>query len=163
MSPDSAAYRIQTAHWRDLGDLRHLEQVCFPKDAWPLLDLLAVLAYPNIVRLKAVHEGRMIGFVAGDRKSDELAWIATIGVLPEFRGRGIASALLQACETRLQVARIRLNVRRENRNAIRLYEKFGYHWVDTWPRYYDDGAAALVYEKWYRASPARPSAGVKRK
>ena len=145
--PGNLPYRIEPANWRDLGALRHLEQVCFPKDAWPLLDLLAVLTYPNIVRLKATHEGKMVGFVAGDRKSDELAWIATIGVLPEFRGQGIAAALLRACETRLDVARIRLNVRRGNRDAIRLYEGFGYRWVDTWPRYYDDGAAALVYEK----------------
>jgi len=147
MPPDSAPYRIENANWRDLGDLRRIEQVCFPKDAWPLLDLLAVLTYPNLVRLKAVHEGRMIGFVAGDRKSDQLAWIATIGVLPEFRGQGIASALLKECETRLDVARIRLNVRRENKAALRLYEDFGYRWIDTWPRYYNDGSAALIYEK----------------
>ncbi|HIE56635.1 MAG TPA: GNAT family N-acetyltransferase [Anaerolineales bacterium] len=141
------SYHIDTANWRDLGALRHLEQVCFPQDAWPLLDLIAVLTYPNIVRLKAVYNQKMIGFIAGDRKSSQLAWIATIGVLPEFRGRGIGAALLMECETRLNVSSIRLNVRQKNEAAIRLYEGFGYRRIDAWPRYYTDGATALVYEK----------------
>ena len=44
---------IQPATWRDLNSLRHLERLCFPKDAWPLLDLVGVLTLPNVVRLKA--------------------------------------------------------------------------------------------------------------
>jgi len=147
MAATDVSYHIEPANLRDLGGLRHLERACFPQDAWPLLDLIAVLTYPHIVRLKAVHGGKMIGFVAGDRKSDEIGWIATIGVLPKFQGQGIGAALLRACEERLNVARIRLNVRRGNLPAIRLYERFGYQWVDTWVRYYTDGAAALVYEK----------------
>ncbi len=68
------------ANWRDLGGLRQLEKVCFPVDSWPLLDLIGVLSLPNIVRLKAVISDQMIGFVAGDKKSSDLGWIATIGV-----------------------------------------------------------------------------------
>jgi hypothetical protein len=34
---------IQTASLRDLSALRRLEHACFEKDAWPLLDLIAVL------------------------------------------------------------------------------------------------------------------------
>src|ERR1043165_2483756 len=60
---------IQAANLRDLGSLRRLEQVCFEKDAWPLLDLIAVLSWPEVIKLKAVENGEMIGFVAGD-KSD---------------------------------------------------------------------------------------------
>jgi [ribosomal protein S18]-alanine N-acetyltransferase len=89
----------------------------------------------------------MIGFVAGDQKSGDLAWIATIGVLPEYRRQGIAAALLQECETRLGVSRIRLSVRLGNTGAIRLYEGFGYKRIDIWPQYYQDGMDALVFEK----------------
>ena len=56
---------IQTASLLDLGALRRLERACFEKDAWPLLDLVAVLTWPEVVRLKAVDSGEMIGFVAG--------------------------------------------------------------------------------------------------
>ena len=101
----AAWFTIETANLKDLGGLRQLEQVCFPRDAWPLLDLLGVLSMPGVVRLKAVAEGRMIGFIAGDvRRPEQIAWIATIGVLPEFRGRGVGAALLQACEARIHAA-----------------------------------------------------------
>jgi GNAT superfamily N-acetyltransferase len=81
---------ILPASLRDLGALRHIEKACFPKDAWPLLDLIAVLTWPDVVRLKAVEGNQMIGFIAGDpRPSEQIAWIASVGVLPEFQQRGI--------------------------------------------------------------------------
>lgn len=140
-------YQVLLAGWRDLGALRQLEKICFPEDAWPLLDLIGVLSLPNVIRLKAAADGQMIGFVAGDKKSSALGWIATIGVLPEYRRQGVAAALLQECETRLEVTRIRLSVRLGNSGAIQLYENFGYQRVDIWPQYYQDGTDALVFEK----------------
>jgi ribosomal-protein-alanine N-acetyltransferase len=139
---------IQPASWRDLGALRHLEQECFPKDSWPLLDLIGVLTLPNIVRLKAVCDEIMVGFVAADIKRAESAvWIATIGVLPEYRQRGIGTALLQAVEAGTDLPRIKLNVRSSNLPAIRLYEGLGYQHSNTWYSYYQDGEDALIYEK----------------
>lgn len=139
---------IVPASWRDLNALRHLEQVCFPLDAWPLWDLIGVLTLPNVVRLKAVAGEEMAGFVAGEvRRGQQLAWIATIGVLPEYRGRGIAAALLERCEALLEVPTVRLNVRVSNATAIRLYQRFGYQKVGLWPGYYQDGEDALVMEK----------------
>jgi [ribosomal protein S18]-alanine N-acetyltransferase len=140
--------KIIPASILDLGALRHLEQACFPKDAWPLLDLIAVLTFGGVVRLKAVENGGMIGFIAGDmRPRKGVAWIATVGVLPEHRGRGIGRALLEACESRLMLPRIRLSVRPSNYEAIRMYQNAGYRSIDQWRHYYDDGEDALVMEK----------------
>jgi ribosomal-protein-alanine N-acetyltransferase len=139
---------IEAASWRDLNALRSLEKVCFPKDAWPLWDLIGVLTLPNIVRLKAQVNGQMVGFIAGDiHRHEKVSWIATIGVLPEYRGQGIGERLLQACEAQLPYARVRLNVRVSNVDAIRLYEKFDYQHSGFWKDYYQDGEAALVMEK----------------
>ncbi len=139
---------ILPATIRDLGALYRLEHRCFGRDAWTLLDLIAVLTFPDVVRLKAVEDGRMVGFVAGDpRRSQGFSWIATLAVLPEYRRRGIASALLRACEARLPTSRVRLSVRRSNEAAIRLYRRFGYRLVDTWRNYYSGGEDALVMEK----------------
>jgi ribosomal protein S18 acetylase RimI-like enzyme len=133
---------------RDLGQLRHIEQACFPKDAWPLLDLIAVLTWPDVIRLKAVVDGRMVGFIAGDpRRTEGMAWIATLGVLPEYRRQGIARALLLECEKRLSASRLRLCVRLDNTGAIRLYEQEGYQRVGIWTKYYNDSGDALVMEK----------------
>jgi ribosomal protein S18 acetylase RimI-like enzyme len=139
---------ILPANLRDLGALRHIEKACFPKDAWPLLDLIAVLTWPEVVRLKAVEAGQMIGFIAGDpRPSEQMAWIASVGVLPEFQRRGIGRALLLECEKRLTQARIRLCVRVSNETAIHLYQQEGYLAVDNWREYYNDKENALVMEK----------------
>jgi len=139
---------IIPATWRDLSDLRHLEKVCFPQDSWPLLDILGVLSFPGIVRLKAVHEEKMIGFIAGEiRKAQELAWVTTFGVFPEFREKGIGSRLLQSCEEKLNVDRIRLSVRAGNATALKLYRGFGYLQVGIWPKYYQGGVDAIVLEK----------------
>ncbi len=139
---------ILPASLRDLGALNKLEHACFEKDAWSFLDLIAVLTFPDVVRLKAQEDGQMIGFVAGDpRPSERLAWIATIGVIPGYRRRGIGRDLLQACEAKLKSLRLRLSVRASNEAAIRLYEREGYQRIDAWRGYYNDGEDAIVMEK----------------
>ncbi len=146
--PGNAAVAITQAHLRDLADLRKLEQACFDLDAWPLFDLIGVLTFPGIVRLKAVLNDMMVGFVAGEHRSDEnTGWITTIGVLPEFRRMGIASVMLDVAEQRIGSPYIRLTVRRSNLDAIALYEKRGYRQVSVWRRYYSGGEDGLVLEK----------------
>lgn len=139
---------IVPATLRDLGALRKLEHACFDRDAWSLLDLIAVLSFPDVVRLKAVEDGRMVGFVAGDpRPSQGFAWIATIGVHPDHQRRGIGRALLQACEALLRIPRIRLTVRMSNSAAIALYEQEGYRTTEIWKGYYSDREDGVVMEK----------------
>jgi len=139
---------IQTTNIIDLAALRRLENVCFDKDAWPILDLIAVLTLPEVIRLKAVESGEMIGFVAGDmRRSNGAGWISTIGVDPRYQRRGIGRALLQACEAQLNFPLIKLSVRMSNHAAIALYEREGYLASDIWQGYYNDGEDGLVMEK----------------
>jgi ribosomal-protein-alanine N-acetyltransferase len=139
---------IQTATIRDLGSVRRLEYACFDKEAWPLLDIIAVLTWPDVIRLKAVEDGIMVGFVAGDpRPSQALAWIATIGVDPHYQRRGIGRALLRACEEQIKLPRVRLTVRVSNTGAISLYQREGYHTFEIWKNYYNDGEDGLVMDK----------------
>lgn len=139
---------IQPAGLRDLGALRRLESACFDKDAWPLLDLMAVLTWPEVIRLKAVEDGAMVGFVAVDPRTTEgVAWVATIGVDPGYQRRGFGRALLRACEPRVKLPRMRLTVRISNSGAISLYEQEGYRTCDVWRSYYNDGEDGLVMEK----------------
>ena len=139
---------IIPATLRDLFALRRLEKICFPQDAWAILDLIAVLSMPKVIRFKAVDEGEMIGFVAGDpRPSEGFSWIATIAVLPEYRRQGIGRELLLRCEEQLPTARVRLSVRISNENAIQLYRQEGYQTINIWEKYYNDDSDAVVMEK----------------
>ena len=141
-------FQIETASWHDLNALRQIEKECFIEDAWPLFDLIAALTFPGIVRLKAVVDGRMVGFAGGETKPSERAgWITTLGVLPAYRRQGIARALLEACEKQLDLPCIKLSVRRSNLAAIELYQRAGYHQTGVWPRYYYGGEDALILEK----------------
>jgi ribosomal-protein-alanine N-acetyltransferase len=139
---------IVTASILDLNALRKLENEIFGKDAWPLFDLIAVLTFAEVIRLKAVEDGQMVGFVAGDpRPNDGWGWIATIAVDSRYRRRGIGRALLHACEAKLGVPRSRLTVRISNQSAIIMYEKDGYATTEIWNGYYNDGEDGIVMEK----------------
>jgi ribosomal-protein-alanine N-acetyltransferase len=142
--------KILPATWRDFNAIRHLEKVCFPQDAWSIFDILSALTLPGIVRLKVEVDGCLAGFVVGELRPDQnAAWIASLGVLPEYRCRGIASALLRACEDAMHYTRLRLSLRRENEAAMRLYSKHGYYQVGVWRGYYHDKEDAIVMEKTY--------------
>ncbi len=132
----------------DLTALRKLEIESFAKDAWPLFDLIAVLTFPDVIRIKAVEDGQMVGFVAGDpRPREGWGWVATLAVDSRYQRRGIGRALLHACESKLGVPRSRLTVRLSNHGAISMYEKDGYKSIDLWKAYYNDGEDALLMEK----------------
>jgi ribosomal protein S18 acetylase RimI-like enzyme len=147
-------FTILEASILDLNNLRKLEQICFPQDAWPLLDLIAVLTFPGVVRLKANENGNMMAFIAGDpRPSQQVGWIATVGVLPEYRRQGIGRALIEECEKRLKMRSVRLSVRVDNLEAITLYERMGYYRIEIWKNYYNDGGSALVMEKTVNPDP----------
>ena len=140
--------KILTATWHDLRELYQLEKLCFQVDAWPLLDVLGVLTLPQVLRLKAVDDHKMVGFIAADlRRTQQAAWIATFAVLPDYRKSGIGSALLETCESQINLPRIRLSVRQSNRAAIQLYQQHSYLQVDIWPAYYRGGDDALIFEK----------------
>lgn len=110
--------------------------------------MISVLTIPGVVRLKAVVDEQMVGFIAGDpHPGENLGWITTLGVLDSYRRRGIARALLNLCEEKMNLKKVRLCVRRGNAPAIALYHTSGYRIVDTWYNYYRSGEDALVLEK----------------
>ena len=68
------------------------------------------------------------GFAASWRFSDPLAELATLAVLPAYRGRGIGSELMDAVEARLWergIADLAIGVVATNVDAIGFYERRG--------------------------------------
>ncbi len=143
-----AEINLSVASLWDMANIRRLEQAAFVKDAWPLIEMIGVLTFPSVARWKAEIGEQLIGFVAADeRKSQNLAWIATIAVDPNYRRRGIGSLLMQKAEDVVKVGRMRLSVRASNLIAIQLYQKRDYEQIDVWPKYYSGGEDAVVMEK----------------
>lgn len=86
------------------------------------------------------------GFVLARVAADE-AEIITLAVAPEARRRGIARALLQQAMTRAATAgaaTMVLEVAAANLAAAALYAGAGFVQAGHRPRYYPDGADALI-------------------
>src|SRR5690606_17293017 len=84
------------------------------------------------------------------RKGSTVARLYSIAVALRHSGSGIGKKLLEAaeqaaCERGRMV--LRLEVREENERARRFYEKAGYRRIGRKEKYYQDGAAALRFEK----------------
>lgn len=145
---NSPIFTLSPAGLGDLSQMRIIEKTCFPLDAWPLLELITVLILPNLVKIKAEVDDKMVGFVGGDaRRGEGVGWITTLGVLPHFQRMGIATALLDQCEREMGMPVVKLTVRRSNITAQRLYFDRGYRQVEIWDRYYEGGEDGLILQK----------------
>jgi ribosomal protein S18 acetylase RimI-like enzyme len=108
---------------------------------------------PDAVTWIAEQDGRMAGFTIADfaRDPDGLyAYIQTIEVLPEERGRGIGNELLRRIEESARdkhAVAIWLHVESVNAGAIRLYESHGYKCMGRVENFYARSRAGLIYRK----------------
>jgi ribosomal-protein-alanine N-acetyltransferase len=153
---------------QDFDVLYALEEVCFePPFRFSRSTMRALIQSPNTVTWIAEEDGHMVGFaivewakrksgVPGDRssslgcKSEVTAYIQTIEVAPEARGRGVGGELLGYIEGSARAAGARLiwlHVEAENSHATRLYEAQGYICKGMRENYYPQGRTALVYVK----------------
>ena len=90
----------------------------------------------------ATVDGRPIAFVVTSRKAHGLH-VHRIAVAPDWRGRGIGSALLRAVAESARAtgsARVTLKVGRSNARALRLYQALGF----TLERAEEDNACLAV-------------------
>ena len=143
-------FTIRDASILDTVGIWRLERACFPKDAYDIFTLFNLSLAPNVMRLKAVVDNHLVGFIAGEVvRHDRAGWIITIGVSPDCQGRGIGRYLLSSAEQamRSKVSSMKLTVRRSNTRAISLYEHTGYRWISTFRDYYHDGEDGLIMEK----------------
>lgn len=128
---------------RDLPRILRIENSSFGKDAWPAeLFQEYALASPKLFLVAAVGR-RLAGYSIAciQRRTAELASIA---VLPEYRGRGMATQLLKTTlrkVRRLGATNMWLMVRPDNETAIRLYRTLGFVRTASVRGYYEDGSS----------------------
>lgn len=148
---------IRPASLRDLDALLDLENRCFETDRLSRRSFRHLLTKANAVTLVHEQDARVQGYVMVlFNAGTSLARLYSIAVDPQWRGRGIASALVQAAENAaLEADRLymRLEVRRDNTASIALFERLGYRRFGTYADYYEDHMEALRMEKRLAAHP----------
>ena len=138
----------------DFPQLYAIEEICFqPPLRFPRRYIRRLVDSGGTITWIAEDEGSIAGFVIADFGQDTdglFAYIQTIEVLPEMRGRGVGNQLLRLIDVsaRERGARaIWLHVEAQNAGAIRLYEAHGYKCEARQDHYYAHGRAGLVYRK----------------
>ena len=127
--------KTRPARAGDREAILSVECACFPDDSWTAEDFGAD---PCLV---AEIRGKIVGFLVsrqtypGDETTLAEREILNLAVLPAFRSRGIASALLKRELT--HPAEYFLEVRESNIAARRLYMKLGFTEVARRTDYYE--------------------------
>jgi [ribosomal protein S18]-alanine N-acetyltransferase len=145
----------------DFEPIYAIEEMCFaPPFRFSRAMMRGMTRDARSVTWIAEDDGGMAGFAIVDlnlRGQSHSAYIPTIEVLPERRGTGIASALLDRIERSARDAGARaitLHVDTENAAAIRLYEAHGYVKQRKTEDFYPRGRAAYVYCKTLKSDAA---------
>lgn len=140
--------RIRPMTSSDVAPVHALEKALFPTDAWPEQMFRDELGQARTRHYLVAEDatGAIIAY-AGLMAVAPIADIQTIAVVPEREGQGIGSQLLtmMIAEAReRQMQDLMLEVRSDNPRAQALYERYGFEQIHVRPRYYRDGADALV-------------------
>jgi [ribosomal protein S18]-alanine N-acetyltransferase len=110
-----------------------------------------LLTQPNTLAYRAVTPTEiMVGFIVVTVGEDKIGHLATIGVSPEHRRRGIAEKLLFHTENSLkkrQISMISLEVRVSNVTAQSLYREMGYFVTQRKDKYYTNGEDGFMMVK----------------
>jgi len=147
---------------KDFASLYAIEEVCFQPPLRFSRAYMRQLVQQSNGAAWIGEDERMCGFAIVEWTREEAgmaAYIQTLEVLPEARGRGVGAELLRRMEDSARAAAaetIWLHVNAENDAAIRLYERHGYQARGRSAGYYGRGTAALIYLK---ALPATDTPG----
>lgn len=148
---------VREASLGDLEALLGLEDRSFSGDRLSRRSFRRFLQGANDHLLVAEDTSELLGYILLlRRQGTRLARIYSICVDAAHRGRGLAQLLIRAGEEAVLAAGsayVRLEVRRDNQTAIRLYRRLGYRVFDAIPDYYEDGEEALRLEKRIRFLP----------
>lgn len=133
-----------------LDDVCQIEKICFA-NPWSRQSLAEEIDNENAHFVVAVADGRVAGYMGLQIFSGE-GYVTNVAVLPEFRGRGIAKALIGEC-MKNEMNFITLEVRESNLAAINLYEKTGFERVGVRPNFYrNPDENAVIMTKYFGES-----------
>ncbi|MBU0585076.1 MAG: GNAT family N-acetyltransferase/peptidase C39 family protein [Alphaproteobacteria bacterium] len=145
---------IRTARASDIDALVALENAVFDSDRISRRSFRQLIERETAETLVAEKDGCLAGYaMVLFRKGIGVARLYSFAIGPGFAGMGLGRLLLERVERvsydhgRMM---LRLEVREDNARAISLYEQNGYRRIGREADYYEDGMAALRFEKTLR-------------
>ena len=135
----------------DIPVLVGLEREIFPESPWSAAQFREELAgMPKRRKYIVAQDGDAIVGYAGIALAGDVADIHNIAVVPAYRRRGIATALLDQIESwamSKSVTALMLEIREGNAEALPLYEKRGYRVISRRDNYYGPNIHALIMRR----------------
>jgi len=134
--------KIEAATITLLDKLCEIEEQCFEQEAFTKRQISYLLTDYNAIALMAKTDNDIAGFIITQlevEENTEFGHIITINVAPKYRRQGTATKLLNEIENLLKqkgLTQCRLEVREDNKHAIKLYQKLGYQTVGILENYY---------------------------
>ena len=134
--------KIETATITFLDKFYEIEEQCFEQEAFTKRQISYLLTDYNTIALMAKTDNDIAGFIIAQveiEENTEFGHIITINVAPSYRRQGTATKLVCEIEKLLKqkgITQSRLEVREDNKHAIKLYQKLGYHTVGILENYY---------------------------
>jgi ribosomal protein S18 acetylase RimI-like enzyme len=142
---------IEPASPQDMPRLMEIERLCFQRDPFSPALYLSLLLSPDAEVYLYLAEGAAIGSLVLVFPPERVhCHLISVAVHPDHRGRGIGREMMAFAEARTQArdrTRIRLEVRKANAAARRLYERLGYRESRVLWDYYGKGLDGILYIK----------------
>jgi ribosomal-protein-alanine N-acetyltransferase len=158
---DEGDLRIRQAVQADLLAVLRIERASFDQP-WPFSAFERYLGEPGFLvatRGSGASEDyqtgptaseSIVGYVVANlvpNHGRSFGHVKDIAVHPDHRGEGVGAKLLERALRVLEIRgaqSVKLEVRASNERALSLYRDFGFEYLRTIPRYYDDGENALI-------------------
>jgi len=139
---------VRAAGLEDVAAVARLEEDCLGQDAWSegLVREGISGALPTVTYLVADAGGVVVGHAVTSAAGD-IAELQRIAVAEDRRRTGVATTLLAGVVEAASLTgadRLLLEVREDNGGALAFYARAGFVEIDRRPRYYADGATAVV-------------------
>ena len=142
---------LQTASLAHLDALTALENRCFVTDRLTRRNFRYMLTKAQADLIVEEEQGKLRGYVLIlFSRGTSTARLYSIAVDPAERGKKIGDALVKAAERSAiehDCVSLRLEIRRDNRASLSLFEHNGYKPFKVVPDYYEDHMDALRFEK----------------
>lgn len=143
-------YILRNLQFSDSEQLHQLDEQCFHAErAFTLGYFLLLFFYEEAFGWALEDNDRMSAFILITKKRNN-ANIATIDVHPDYRRKGLGTALLSFAEQFLADSGLKsftLQVEIDNDSAIAMYKKSGFSIIKNLPNYYPDNSAYLMKKR----------------